>query len=153
MEMKRSSESYTESVHILSLGNMNGYSRLFGGKLMEWIDINSAVAARRHSGHNVTTVSVQRLEFKEPAYANDLLVLTSRVVYTGRTSMDVCTRSYVEHLDGSRHLINSAYLTMVALDENDRPVEVPPLCVETEEERHEYELAKARRENAKREKN
>lgn len=146
---KKVNESYTESVHILSLGNMNGYSRLFGGKLMEWIDINSAVAARRHSGHNVTTVSVQKLEFKEPAFANDLLVLTSKVVYTGRTSMDICTKSYVEHLDGSRHLINSAYITMVALDENDRPVEVPQIEVETEEEKCEYVLAKARREAAR----
>lgn len=146
---KKVNESYTESVHILSLGNMNGYSRLFGGKLMEWIDINSAVAARRHSGHNVTTVSVQKLEFKEPAFANDLLVLTSKVVYTGRTSMDICTKSYVEHLDGSRHLINSAYITMVALDENDRPVEVPQIEVETEDEKREYALAKARREAAR----
>lgn len=116
---------------------------------MEWIDINSAVAARRHSGHNVTTVSVQKLEFKEPAFANDLLVLTSKVVYTGRTSMDICTKSYVEHLDGSRHLINSAYITMVALDENDRPVEVPQIEVETEDEKREYALAKARREAAR----
>ena len=148
--IKHPSESYTESVHILTLGNMNGYSRLFGGKLMEWIDINSAVAARRHSGRNVTTVSVQKLEFREPAFANDTLVMTSKVVYTGRTSMEICTRSYVERLDGTRILINSAYLTMVALDENDRPTPVPELEPETEEEKHEYELARERRELSKR---
>lgn len=150
MNPKSPSESYTESVHILNLGNMNGYSRLFGGKLMEWIDINTAVAARRHAGKNVTTVSVRNLEFKEPAFANDVLVLTSRVVYAGRTSMDIHTCSYVEHLDGSRQLINSAYLTMVALDENDRPSPVPPLLIETEEDRLEYEAAKARRASEKR---
>lgn len=149
--IKHPSESYTESVHILNLGNMNGYSRLFGGKLMEWIDINSAVAARRHSGCNVTTVSVQKLEFREPAYANDTLVMTSKVVYTGRTSMDICTKSYVERLDGKRQLINSAYLTMVALDENDRPTPVAGLEPETEEEKREYELARERREQLKRE--
>lgn len=142
---KKPSESFTESVHILTLGNMNGYSRLFGGKLMEWIDINSAVAARRHSGRNVTTVSVRNLEFKEPAFANDTLVMTSKVVYVGRTSMDICTRSYVEKLDGTRILINSAYLTMVALDEHDRPTPVPPLEPETDEEKRDFEEAKARR--------
>lgn len=145
MTAKKPSESFTESVHILTLGNMNGYSRLFGGKLMEWIDINSAVAARRHSGRNVTTVSVRNLEFKEPAFANDTLVMTSKVVYVGRTSMDICTKSYVEKLDGTRILINSAYLTMVALDENDRPTPVPPLEPETDEEKREFAEAKARR--------
>ncbi len=145
MTAKKPSESFTESVHILTLGNMNGYSRLFGGKLMEWIDINSAVAARRHSGRNVTTVSVRNLEFKEPAFANDTLVMTSKVVYVGRTSMDICTKSYVEKLDGTRILINSAYLTMVALDENDRPTPVPPLEPETDEEKRDFAEAKARR--------
>ena len=150
MIVKHPSDSYTESVHILNLGTMNGYSRLFGGKLMEWIDINAAVAARRHSNCNVTTVLVQALEFKEPAFANDLLVMTSKVVYVGRTSMDVCTRSYVEKRDGTRQLINSAYLTLVALDENDKPTPVPALEPETDEEREEYELAKSRRELSKR---
>ena len=148
---KHPSESYTESVHILNLGNMNGYSRLFGGKLMEWIDINSAVAARRHSGCNVTTVSVRELEFRKPAYANDTLVMTSKVVYTGRTSMEICTKSYVEHLDGTRELINSAYVTMVALGADERPTPVMQIEPETEEEKLEYELAKARREQLKRE--
>ncbi len=145
MTAKKPSESFTESVHILTLGNMNGYSRLFGGKLMEWIDINSAVAARRHSGRNVTTVSVRNLEFREPAFANDTLVMTSKVVYVGRTSMDICTKSYVEKLDGTQILINSAYLTMVALDENDRPTPVPPLEPETDEEKRDFAEAKARR--------
>ncbi len=148
---KHPSESYTESVHILNLGNMNGYSRLFGGKLMEWIDINSAVAARRHSGCNVTTVSVRELEFRKPAYANDTLVMTSKVVYTGRTSMEICTKSYVERLDGTRELINSAYVTMVALDSDEKPTPVAQIEPETAEEKREFELAKARREQLKRE--
>lgn len=149
MTAKTPADSYTESVHILNLNTMNGYERLFGGKLMEWIDITAAVAARRHSNRNVTTVLVHELEFKEPAFANDLVVLTGRVVYVGRTSMDVCVRSYVEKQDGSRQLINSAYLTLVALDENDRPTPVPPLEPQTDEEKTEWERAAARREARK----
>ena len=145
--IKKASDSYTESVHILNLGTMNGYSRLFGGRLMEWIDVTAAVVARRHSCTNVTTVCVNKLEFKEPAFANDLVVLTGKIVYTGRTSMDILVRSYVEKLDGHRSLINSAYVTMVAIDENDRPTPVPQIEPEGDEERREWELAKARRNN------
>ncbi len=146
---KKPSDSYTESVQILNLSTMNGYNRLFGGKLMEWIDICAAVTARRHSCRNVTTAHVYSLEFKEPAYANSLVVMCSKLVYVGRTSMDVKVCSYVETLDGTRRLINSAYLTLVALDENDRPTPVPPLVPETDEEREEWNAALRRREERK----
>lgn len=149
LQPKTPIDSYTESVQILNLGTMNGYNRLFGGKLMEWIDICAAVAARRHSNRNVTTVRVDTLEFKEPAYANSLVVLCGKLVYVGRTSMDVCVKSYVEKLDGSRQLINSAYLTLVALDENDKPTPVPALTLTTDEERLEWDAAVARREARK----
>ena len=145
IQPKIPADSYTESVQILNLGTMNGYNRLFGGKLMEWIDICAAVVARRHANRNVTTVLVDTLEFKEPAYANSLVVLCGKVVYVGRTSMDVRVQSYVEKLDGSRQLINSAYLTLVALDENDKPTPVPQLKLTTDDERAEWDAALARR--------
>ena len=103
MEPKKPSESYTESVQILNRSTMNGYDRLFGGKLMEWIDVIAAVVARRHSKKNVTTVLVNRLEFKKPAFANDLVVLTGKIVCVGRTSMDICVKSYVEKEDGKTY--------------------------------------------------
>lgn len=149
LQPKTPMDSYTESVQILNLGTMNGYNRLFGGKLMEWIDICAAVAARRHANRNVTTVLVDTLEFKEPAYANSLVVLCGKIVYVGRTSMDVRVQSYVEKLDGSRQLINSAYLTLVALDENDKPTPVPALTLTTDEERSEWDAAKLRRDSRK----
>ena len=149
LQPKTPSESYTESVQILNLGTINGYNRLFGGKLMEWIDICAAVVARRHANRNVTTVLVDTLEFKEPAYANSLVVLCGKIVYVGRTSMDVRVQSYVEKLDGTRQLINSAYLTLVALDENDKPTPVPSLALTTDEEHEEWNSAKERREARK----
>ena len=67
---KRVADSITTDVEILMPSNLNGYERLFGGQLMQWIDVVAAVAARRHSGHEVTTACVDYLEFLSPAYVN-----------------------------------------------------------------------------------
>ena len=142
---KRVSESRTEQVQILTQAELNGYGRLFGGKLMEWIDIVAAVTARRHCGKNVTTAMVDSLEFGAPAYANDTIVLVGTVVYTGTTSMEVCVKTYIERLNGKRKLVNKAYVIMVALDENERPTEVPGLICETEAEKADYEAGMQRR--------
>lgn len=141
---KRVKDSYTEQVQILTQGNMNGYNRLFGGQLMSWIDVVAAVVARRHSGRNVTTAVVDTLQFQDAAHANDMLVLTGKITYVGKTSMEVCVRSHVEALDGSKRPINTAYVVMVALDENENPTPVPRLILETEEERQEWEAAEKR---------
>ncbi len=142
---KRVSDSITEQVHILTQGNLNGYSRLFGGQLMGWIDVVAAVVARRHSGKNVTTAVVDMLQFQAPAYANDTVLILGKITYAGRTSMEIKVTVYVEELSGERKLINTAYVVMVALDENEHPTEVPGLILETEEERTEYENAKLRK--------
>lgn len=144
MKAKTVKESYCEQVQILTQANMNGYYRLFGGQLMQWIDIVAAVTARRHSGRNVTTAVVDTLSFQAPAYANETIIICGYITHTGRTSMEVCVKSYVENLDGSRKLINTAYLVMVALDENERPVEVPGLIISTPEEQAEWDAAEKR---------
>lgn len=141
---RRVKDSYTEQAQILTQCALNGSSRLFGGQMMEWIDITAAIAARRHSGKNVTTVAVDSLEFKGPAYANDTVLLTAKVTYVGKTSMEVCVKSYVEALDGEKNLINVAYIVMVGLDELERPTEVPGLILETEEEKCDWEMGKKR---------
>ena len=141
MAGKHVSESYTEQVQILSQSTLNGYNRLFGGQLMQWIDVVAAVVARRHSGCNVTTASVDNLRFEGPAYANDTIVLCGYITYTGRTSMEVCVRTYVEELSGLKRLINVAYLVMVALNAEERPTEVPKLVVESGAEKREWEAA------------
>lgn len=149
MTPKKVSDSRTEQVQILSQGTLNGYKRLFGGKLMQWIDVVAAVTARRHSGCNVTTAAVDSLEFKAAAYANDTLVLVGYITYTGKTSMEVCVKTYVEMLSGERKLINKAYVIMVALDENEKPKEIPQIICQTDEEKAEWEQAKLRREKRK----
>lgn len=142
---KKLSDSFTTQVHILTQGNLNGYNRLFGGTLMSWMDIVAGVTARRHSERNVTTVRVEDLEFKAPAHANDTLMITGHITHVGNTSMEVCVRVYVEALTGERRLINRAFFVMVALDENEKPVPVPGLILETDQQREEWRQAEARR--------
>ena len=141
---KHVADSRTEQIQILMPEHINGYQRLFGGKLVEWIDIVAAVAARRHSHRNVTTVSIDNLQFQAPAYVNSTIVLIGQLTYVGRTSMEVRVDTFVETLDGEKNLINRAYLVMVALDENEKPVPVPPLLCDTEEEKTEWEAGKKR---------
>jgi len=124
----------------------NGYGRLFGGRLVEWIDVVAAVVARRHSNRHVTTASIDSLSFKNPAFENDTVVLIGKITYVGNTSMEVRVDTYVESLCGTKHIVNTAYLTMVALDENQKPVRVPGLILESDEERAAWEEAKRRRE-------
>ncbi|MBR5258282.1 MAG: acyl-CoA thioesterase [Clostridia bacterium] len=138
----------TTSVQIVLPQHCNGYKkpRLFGGQLMAWIDITGAVAARRYTQKAVTTVCIDNLNFMNPAYLNDTVVLEARVTWTGRTSLEVRVDSYVEQLDGIRKCVNRAYLVFVALDNDDKPSEVPPFNPETDEEKQEYAQALVRRE-------
>nr|WP_317449582.1 acyl-CoA thioesterase [uncultured Sellimonas sp.] len=144
---KRVEDSMVETVHIVRPTHLNAAGRLFGGVLMQWIDECAGVVAKRHCMSNITTASVDNLRFIRGAYQDDLVVIRAKMTYTGRTSMEIRVDTYVEALDGMRKPINRAYLTVVALDENDRPKEVPRLIVESETEKAEWEGALKRREN------
>ena len=82
-------DSLTSHVEILMPAAMNGYERLFGGQLIQWIDVVAAVVARRHSGCEVTTACVDNLVFQAPAHVNDTLYMEGRVTWVGRTSLEV----------------------------------------------------------------
>ncbi len=142
---KRWQDSYTEQVHILMPEHINGAGRLFGGRLISWIDVVAGVTARRHAGYDVTTACVDHLKFIGPAHVNDIVLITGRVTWTGRTSMEVRVDTYTESR-GVRTHVNRAYLVMVALDENEKPVPVPELSLETEEDRRIWEGALSRKE-------
>ncbi len=142
---KTVADSRTSHVRILMPGDLNGYGRLFGGRLMEWIDVVAGVVARRHSGCEVTTASVDNLEFQAPAHANDTIVLEGCITCVGTTSMEVRVDTFVEALGGQRHQVNRAYLVMVALDRNQKPVPVPALTLVTEEEQAEWDAGLRRR--------
>lgn len=144
MEAKQVSDSLTEQVQIIMPSHINGADRLFGGQLVEWIDIVASVVARRHSGCNVTTAAIDNLQFKQGAYVNNTLVLIGRITYVGTSSMEIRVDTYVEDLDGIRKVVNRAYLVMVAINTDGLPTEVPKLILETESERAEWEAGKKR---------
>ena len=137
----------TTTVQIVMPQHCNGYSkpRLFGGQIMAWIDVVGAVAARRYTERAVTTVCIDNLTFLQPAYLNDTVVQEATVTWTGRTSLEVRVDSMVEKLDGSRELINRAYVVFVALDDEDKPTQIPQFVPETLEEKQEYAAALERR--------
>lgn len=142
---KRVADSFASHVEILMPGDMNGYGRLFGGKLMQWIDVVAGVVARRHAETEVTTACIDHLEFQAPAHVNDTLTLEGRITYVGTTSMEVRVDTFVEALGGARTRVNRAYFVMVALDPaTHRPTAVPPLLLETDEDRAEWAAAQAR---------
>ena len=143
---KRVSESQTEQIQIVMPGDTNGIGRLFGGRMVAWIDIVAAVVAKRHCGCEVTTVSIDNLHFKAPAFVNDTVVLIGCVTHVGSTSMEIKVDTYAENLRGERSMINRAYVVMVAIDERGKPVSVPDLLIENEEQRMEWEAGEKRRE-------
>ena len=143
---KRVSDSATEQIRIVIYPDINGIGRLFGGKLLSWIDEVAAATARRHCGCNATTAAIDNLSFKSGAYLNDILVLVGKVTYVGNTSMEVRVDTYIEDNDGTRRSINRAYFVMVAMDDAGNPTPVPPLLLENDGERMEWANAEKRRE-------
>ncbi|HSJ63598.1 MAG TPA: acyl-CoA thioesterase [Gemmatimonadaceae bacterium] len=125
----------------------NNLGHVFGGVILAMMDKAAAVAAIRHARMSCVTVSVDRVDFREPIHVGDLVVMKSSVNYVGRTSLEVGVRIEAEDMiGGSRRHTNSCYLTFVAVDRNGRPMPVPPVIPETEVERRRYEAAQRRRE-------
>ena len=143
---KEVSESRIEQVYQVRPEHLNGAGRLFGGKLMEWIDELAGLVGIRHAQRDVITASVDNLRFIRGAYLKDLIVLIGRVTFVGRTSMEVRVDTYIESMDGIRKPINRAYLTLVAIDEEGNPAEGPGLIIGTESEKAEWEAGIRRRE-------
>ena len=134
IEAKTVDDSRVETVQIVRPTHLNGANRLFGGILMQWIDEVAGIVAKRHCMGNVTTASVDNLTFLHGAYQNDLIVIKGKMTWVGSSSMEVCVDTYVENPTGERRRINNAHFMMVALDENDKPKQVPRLILQTDDE-------------------
>jgi len=143
--VKRMEDSLTEQQYLIRPTHINHYGRLFGGQLLKWIDELAGIVAIRHCGTTVTTAAIDNLRFQAPAYAGEMIVLQGVVTYVGNSSMEVRVDTYREALDGSREMINRAYMDMVAIDCKGKPIQVPDLLLETEEQKAEYEAAKKRK--------
>ena len=141
------SESQSEMTELILPNDTNTLGNLLGGRLMHFIDLVAAMAAYRHARTHVVTASMDHIDFIAPVHVGDLLILKSSVNRAFRTSMEVGVKVWVENtLAGIHRHVASAYLTFVAIDSQGRRVPVPPLQVETEDEKRHYEDAGRRRE-------
>jgi acyl-CoA hydrolase len=139
-------ETQHETSQLMMPQHSNNLDHVFGGVILSMMDTASAVCAIRHSRMNCVTVSVDRVDFREPIHVGDLVIMKCSVNYVGRTSMEVGVRVECENMQtGIRRHTNSCYLTFVAIDRNGRPVEVPRLIPESADEIRRFEAAKARR--------
>jgi acyl-CoA hydrolase len=140
-------ETQHETAQLMMPQHANVLGHVFGGVVLSMMDTTAAVSAMRHARLACVTVSVDRVDFREPIHVGDLVIMKSSVNYVGKTSMEVGVRVETENLlTGVRRHTNSCYLTFVAVDRNGRPVAVPPLKPETPAEIRRYEAAKQRRE-------
>jgi acyl-CoA hydrolase len=139
-------ESQHETSELMMPQHANNLGHVFGGVILSMMDRTSAVSAIRHARSSCVTVSVDRVDFREPIHLGDLVVMKASVNYAGRTSMEVGVRVEAENLvTGVRRHTNSCYLTFVAIDDAGRPIPVPPLLPETEIERQRHAAAEQRR--------
>ena len=139
-------ESQHQTSELMMPQDANILGHVFGGAVLALMDKCAAVAAFRHARSNCVTASIDRVDFKEPIHVGDLVVMRASVNFAGRTSMEVGVRVEAEDLlSGRRRHTNSCYLTFVAIDRNGRPVEVPPIIPETDDEKRRFEAAQARR--------
>lgn len=147
MQGKPVKASSVETVEQVRPGDTNTLGTVFGGKVMEWIDIVGAVSAMRHVQKPVVTASFDRVDFYAPARIGHLMVLQAQVNFTGKSSLEVGVKVEAEDpFTGQRFLTTQALITFVAIDKDGRPVPVPPIIPETDAEKKRFEEAKMRRE-------
>jgi len=152
MEARRVAESQSQLVQWMGITHANSAGFIHGGSVMKLCDEAAGVAAVKHSHCRVVTAGVDRMTFQEPVHVGELLTLSASVNAAWRTSMEVGVRVEAENpRTGERRHTNSAYFTMVAIDENGRPTPVPALVTETDEQREREADAQVRRENRLRE--
>jgi acyl-CoA hydrolase len=119
---------------------------MFGGVMMEWIDVCAGVAAMRHAGGAVVTASIDRLDFLSPVKVGEIVVLQAQVNSVMHTSMEVGCRVETEDMrTRTRRYVTKAYLTFVATDEHGRPRRLPALDLVTDEDRRRHDAAQRRR--------
>ncbi|MDE1162951.1 MAG: acyl-CoA thioesterase [Acidobacteriaceae bacterium] len=141
-------ESQAERSEIIFPNDVNPLGNLFGGRLMQFIDLVGAVASVRHSRAVTVTASMDHLDFVSPVKVGELLILKASVNRAFKTSMEVGVKAMVEDVLGNgrmRH-VATAYLTYVAVDMFGKKLAVPQVVPETEHQKRRFEDAAARRE-------
>lgn len=148
LEPRPASASRAELVRWMGIGDANTAGFVHGGVVMKMCDEAAAIAAIRHCGRRVVTAGIDRVTFVEPVNVGEILTCSATVNAAWRTSMEVGVRVEAENpRTGERRHTSTAYLTMVAMDDDAKPTEVPPLLAETPEEQRRQREAELRRAN------
>ena len=137
-----------EMTWIVMPGHTNARGTVFGGQVMAWIDVCAAVAAQRFARRSVVTASMDHLSFRAPILQGDITVLQATVNWAGRSSMEVGVRVECEvPTTGERRHTSTAYLTFVALNNDQVPCALPELDLVSDAEKRRFQDAKERREH------
>lgn len=148
MKSKTSKESFTIMTQMVMPNDTNPMGNLMGGNLMRWMDIAASICAAKHCEAHVVTASVDNVSFQKPINEGDVITITAQVTRAFNTSTEVFVNVHVSDITGIvQRKSNQAFLTFVALDESKRkPIKVPALKPEGEEEETLYNGASRRRE-------
>ncbi len=137
--------SRIQIAQLMEPGQANTQGNVHGGWIMKLADEAGALAAMRHASHKIVTVAIDRMVFRQPIRIGDLVILEAMVTYAGRTSMEIEVDVVAENpITRKRTQTNAAYLVYVAIDDQGKPTQVPPLIAETPEEQARMEAARAR---------
>jgi acyl-CoA hydrolase len=146
MKGRHPRESEAVLTELMMPHHANIMGNVFGGHLLALVDRVAAVAAIRHSRRPCVTVSVDKVDFREPIRVGELVTAYARVNFAGRTSMEIGVKVLAENvMTGDKRHTNSCYLTYVALDDAGQPTPVPPVVPETPDEKRRYDRAAQRR--------
>lgn len=154
---KPASASHATLQHIARAEDLNMHGSFFGGKMMALMDTTAAIAAMRHAQRNCVTAHISDVGFIAPVRMGHILSIEARVHFTARTSMEVgVTAIREDHVTGDKKLVCRAFFTFVAIDSESKPVPVPEVVLESDDDRRlnrqaqrRYEERKARRDSTR----
>ncbi|HVD97784.1 MAG TPA: acyl-CoA thioesterase [Cytophagaceae bacterium] len=139
-------ESNVIMTELVLPNDTNGLTNLMGGRMMHMMDVVAAIAAQRHSNRIVVTASVDNVSFQHPIKLGNVVTLNAKVTRAFSSSMEVHIEVWAEDVPMNEKVkSNEAFFTFVAVDQGGRPIDVPDLIPETEEEKTLYEGALRRR--------
>ena len=142
---KPMSASRIQLAQMMMPEHANPHGNVHGGWIMKLVDEAGALASTRHAAHRTVTVAIDQMVFRHPIHIGDLVIFNAEVSYVGRTSLEVEVKVIAENpISSERIFTNAAYLVYVAIDNNGKPTQVPPLVAETEEEQSRIDAAKRR---------
>lgn len=146
MKAKKPSDSETIMTEVVCPNDTNPMGILQGGRLVQWMDIASAVAAQNHAAHICVTASIDSVKFKAPAKVGDIITIKARLTRAFTSSMEIKVEAWAKKVISQKaYLINEAYFTFVALDDYANPTAIAPLKPVTKAEQKEYNDAARRK--------